>query len=186
MTEQNIRKPFTNFFIKRSIQFAIIGKTFLIVLISVLLTTVILSLVYNAQSQGGSFYYMSNNITDDLALHSILGLILPAIITAQTVTMLIALGIGMFSSRKVAVPIYKIEKWASQLKRGKLNTHLAFREERQMRDLTIQCNAVVDKYRAIFKNIEKSLDQLEERESSPEEVQKELRNIRETLSSLEY
>lgn len=186
MTEHNIRKPFTNFFIKRSIQFAIIGKTFLIVLISVLLTTVTLSLVYNAQSQGGSFYYMSNNIMEDLALHSILGLLLPALITAQTVTMLIALGIGMFSSRKVAVPIYKIEKWATQLKQGKLNTHLAFREEKEMRDLTVQCNAVVDKYRDIFKEIEHSIDRIEKQDGLPDQTQQEIRSIRGTLSSIDY
>ncbi|MFP4418400.1 MAG: hypothetical protein ACLFSB_14105 [Chitinispirillaceae bacterium] len=186
MSEQNIRKPISNFFIKRSIQFSIIGKTFLIVLISVLLTTVVLSLVYNAQSQGGSFYYMSNNIMEDLALHSLLGLILPALIVAQTVTILIAIGIGLFSSRKVAVPIYKIEKWASQLKQGKLNTHLAFREQRQMRDLTVQCNAAVDKYCDIFKEIERSINRIENTDDCPQDVQKEIQSIRKTLTTLNY
>ena len=110
MPDQNVRQPVKNFFIKKSIQIKVIAKILFIILATALLTTVTVSLVYNSKSQSGSFYYMSNDTKQDLELKNILEVILPSVIGAQLVTLLIGLGIGLFSSRKIAVPIYKFEK----------------------------------------------------------------------------
>jgi uncharacterized membrane protein len=90
-------------------QYKIIGKILFVVFVTALLTTVTVSLVYNVKSKNGSFYYMSNDTKQDLELKNILEVILPSVIGAQIISMLIGLGIGLFSSRKIAVPIYKFE-----------------------------------------------------------------------------
>jgi hypothetical protein len=149
-SKDNVRKPFSNFLIKRSLQVRIIISILFIMVMTGLLTTVILAWVGNVKSQGGSFYFMSNDVLHDLELTSILGVILPSLIAAQFVSFIIALGIGLFSSRKVAVPIYKIEKWAGELKTGNLTTRLSFREQDTMKDLSGACNSVTDFYRKVF------------------------------------
>jgi methyl-accepting chemotaxis protein len=185
MLEKNIRRPLKNFFIKRSVQLAIIARILLVVLLTSLATTVILALIYKLKSHGGTYYYMGTDI-DPMELHGILGLILPALISAQLATLAIALGIGLFSSRKVAVPLYKLEKWASQVKNGRLNTHLAFRETEEMKDLTVQCNAVTDTYRQVFLTIDRSLQTIETHPHEKEVVSREAGTIRETLRTLDY
>ena len=127
MPEQNIRQPVRHFFIKKSIQYKIILEILLVIFITAVLTTVTVSLVYNAESQNGSFYYMSNDTKKDLELKNILEVILPSVVTAQVISLIIGLGIGLFSSRKIAVPIYKFEKWVTQLKKGNLLTRMEFR-----------------------------------------------------------
>jgi methyl-accepting chemotaxis protein len=186
MSEKNVRRPFSNFFIKKSIQFGIIGKILFVVFLSTALTTLMLAIAYNAKSQGGSFYYMSNNIMEDLELQSILGIILPALISAQMVSLAIGLWIGFFSSRKVAVPIYKIEKWAAQLRNGKLNTHLAFRESQEMKELTIQCNAVADTYKRIFGDINESVEKMQSIPEKPSAVASHLSRIRGILDEVDF
>ncbi len=186
MTEKTLRRPVANFFVKKSIQFRIIGEIILVIFISTLLTTLLLAFIYNAKSQAGSFYYMSNNIMEDLRLQSILGLVLPALIAAQIVSLLIAVGVGLFSSRKVAVPLYKIEKWAAQLKSGNLNTRLAFRETREMRDLTDQCNAVADTYRQIFMRVEKAVNGIEAGATDPARIQVEVAALKDILDTFRF
>jgi methyl-accepting chemotaxis protein len=186
MMEKAVRRPVANFFLKKSIQLAIIGKILFVVLISALLTTLLLAVVYNAKSQAGSFYYMSNNVMEDLKLQSILGLILPALVAAQVATLLVALGIGLFSSRKVAVPLYKIENWAAQLRNGNLNTRLAFRETKEMQDITHLCNGVAETYRDVFSRVDQSLKVIEQAPSEKDSVTFEAMKLRKILEKLQF
>jgi hypothetical protein len=186
MTEKTLRRPIRNFFVKRSMQLSIFGKILLVALISVLLTTMILAVAYNARSQGGNFYYMSDNIMEDLKLQSILGLVLPAVIAAQAVSLFIAIGIGLFSSRIAAVPIYKIENWAAQLKDGNLKTQLAFREARKMQNLTEQCNAVADTYRELCVSIDASAKAIEENAENPAQIKAEAAKLKDLLRPIQY
>jgi methyl-accepting chemotaxis protein len=185
MKEKDERRSVKNFFIKRSIQFKIIAQILFTVFISVLITIGILVLIYNLKSQGGSFYYMSNDVMQDLELKSILGVILPALFSAEIIAIFVAFVIGLISSRKVAVPIYKIEKWATRLKSGKLNTTLAFREENEMKDLTLQCNGFVDFYRNILIEIRDHTETLALRKNDPIVVQREIDRIRQVLNRVE-
>ena len=113
---------------------------------------------------------MSNDIMQDLELKSILGIILPPIVAAEIVAVLLGFGIGLFYSRKIAVPLYKIEKWANRLRHGKLNTTLAFREEDRLKDITVQCNSVTEFYRNIFSEIQTHVGEIAENSSNPEKV----------------
>jgi methyl-accepting chemotaxis protein len=115
---------------------------------------------------------------EDLELRSILGLILPALMVVQIITLGIGLGIGLFSSRKVAVPLYKIERWAEQLQKGNLYTHLAFREQEEMKELTIKCNGVTEVYRETIKSIASITDSLEQAADTPRRVQQRVAELR--------
>jgi methyl-accepting chemotaxis protein len=186
MTEQNVRKPLRNFFIKKSLQLTMVMKMILIVLLSTVMTTILLAVIYNAKSQGGSFYYMSNNVMEDLQLQSILGIILPALITAQVVSIIIVILIGLFSSRKIAVPLYKIEQWARHLRAGELNAYLAFRETSEMKDLVGQCNGVTEKFKQTLIEIKSAADAMEQSGADPTVVEQQVARIRGVLGKYEF
>jgi methyl-accepting chemotaxis protein len=186
MPDQNARQPVRHFFIKKSLQYKIIVEILFVVFLTALLTTVTVSLVYNAKSQNGSFYYMSNDTKKDLELKNILEVILPSVISAQFISMIIGLGIGLFSSRKIAVPIYKFEKWVTQLKKGNLLTRLEFREKEEMEDLTHECNALADFYRTKFVEIQGSLEKLEEKVASDDAAKEQIEEIKQTLKKVNF
>jgi methyl-accepting chemotaxis protein len=186
MSDKNIRQPMKNFFIKKSMQIKIIMKIVFIILITALLTTVTVSLVYNSKSQNGSFYYMSNDTKQDLELKNILEVILPSVIGAQLVTLFLGLGIGLFSSRKIAVPIYKFEKWVSQLKTGNLLTRIEFREKSEMEDLTHECNSLADFYRDKFMDIEAAVSSIEQIASLDQQTRDKLSDIKQTLEKVSF
>ncbi len=158
---------------------------FFTVLLMGLLTTGLLAFIYNTKSQQGSFYYMSNDVMQDLELTSVLGIILPPIIAVEIIAVFIAFVIGLVSSRAVAVPLYKIEKWAIRLKNGKLNTTLAFREEKAMKDLTIECNAVTDFFRSLCIDIREHTDAITHKPNDVPLVVLRAQRIRELLDKIE-
>jgi methyl-accepting chemotaxis protein len=186
MTQKNVRRPVRHFFIKKSMQFKIIAKILLVVSITAVITTVCLSLIYNSKSKNGTFYYMSSDSKQDLELKNVLEVILPSVVGAQLFSILIGLGIGLFSSRKMAVPIYKFEKWVSQLKNGNLNTRLSFRENEEMKDLTLQCNALAEYYRNVFQEIDAALTVLEKSSAGSPAALDQLKQMKKILQKVNF
>jgi methyl-accepting chemotaxis protein len=185
MPPQNERRPFRNFFIKRSIQLKIVAKILITILLTAVLTTAALGAVYSIKAQKGSYYFMSDDVRQDIELINILGMILPSVIAAESVSLILGLGIGLFSSRKVAVPIYKFEKWVSQLKTGHLNTHIAFREEAGLKDLAIQCNAMADVYRFSLREVRDAAISLENEIAENPGATELIRKIQQVLGRFE-
>jgi methyl-accepting chemotaxis protein len=185
---QNVRQPFRHFFIKRSMQYKIIAKILFVVSLSAVITTVSLSLIYNSKSKNGTFYYMSSDTKQDLELKNVIEVILPSVVGAQLFSIVIGLGIGLFSSRKMAVPIYKFEKWVSQLKNGNLNTKLSFRENKEMKDLTVHCNALAEHYRNVFKEIDAAVAVLEKSYASgnPAAALDQVNRMKKTLQKVNF
>lgn len=155
------RKPVKNFIIKKSLQMRIVLQIFFLMVLTGVLTSVLVALYYNYKSGAGTFYYMSNNIRQDLELASILSVVLPSLIVAQLVSYLIALGIGLLSSRKVAVPVYKMEKWTAELAKGNLGYRMFFREGDQLQELARRCNDAADYYRDIFLSLKSSVETID-------------------------
>ncbi len=185
METKHTRRHIKNFFIKKSLQFRMIGGVLITMISAALITTGILAFIYNTKSQQGSFFYMSNDVMQDLELTSVLGIILPPIVAVEIIAVLISFVIGLVNSRAVAVPLYKIEKWAIRLKNGKLNTTLAFREEKAMRDLTIQCNAVTDFFRSLLTDINEHVDAIAHKPNDTPLVVLHVQRIREILNKVE-
>jgi hypothetical protein len=181
---KSLRKPISNFFIKRSLQTSIIVQVLFLMVLTSVLTCVILGWFYNTKSQVGSFYYMSNDVMQDLELTNILGIILPALVAAQAVSLLIAFGIGLISSRKVAVPIYKIEKWASQMRTGNLNALLVFREKerRATRELTGEINGVSEFYKGVLSEVSAAAESMNADPADAANVRRQIEALRKTLS----
>jgi methyl-accepting chemotaxis protein len=186
MTDKNSRQPIRHFFIKKSIQYKIIGKIIFVVFLTALLTTITVSLMYNAKSQNGRFYYMGNDTKQDLELDNILEIVLPSVIGAQVISMLIGVGIGLFSSRKIAVPIYKFEKWVTQLKTGNLLTRIEFREKEEMEDLTHECNTLVDFYRDKFVQIHEAVLSLERQADLDPAAKEQVAALRSVLQKVNF
>ncbi len=186
MTQKNERQPFRHFFIKKSIQMKIIFEILFIVMLSAVITTVALTFVYNSKAHTGAFYYMSNDTRQDLELKNILEFVLPSVVGAQIFSIVIGLGIGLFSSRKMAVPIYKFEKWVSQLKNGNLNTRISFREDDEMHDLTMECNALTGYYRDVFDKIAGAVDELEHHSGGNPEIAERVNRLKKTLEKVNF
>ncbi len=185
VTQRVVRQPFKHFFIKKSIQYKIIAEIVFVVACTALLTTATLTFMYNLKAKSGTFYYMSNDTKQDLELKGVLELILPSVVGAQVFSILIGLGIGLFSSRKIAVPIYKFEKWVLQLKNGNLNTKISFRENEEMKDLTLHCNALAEYYKNAFMQIEESLKILE-KEPHNLVATEQMQKLRAMLEKINY
>jgi len=186
MSDKITRQPIRHFFIKKSMQYKIIAEILFVVFLTALLTTVTVSLVYNVKSRNGSFYYMSNDTKQDIELKNIMEVVLPSIIGAQVISMLIGLGIGLFSSRKIAVPIYKFEKWVTNLKTGNLLTRIEFREKEDMEDLTHECNMLVDFYRDKFVQINEALLRLEQQASNDPKTRERIAEIKQILQKVTF
>lgn len=185
MSDRHLRHPLKNFFIKKSIQIKIISQIIITVIIAACLTTGVLIVQYTLKSRTGTFYFMSDDVMKDLETQNMLSLILPSVIIVETIAILIAFGIGLISSRKIAVPVYKIERWASRLRAGKLSTVLAFREEDHLNELTTQCNGLTDFYKDIFTQIKTHSENIAQRSNDPSFVAAETKAIQQLLSKLE-
>ena len=181
-----MRKPVGNFWIKPSIQIKITLQILFVIICTSFLTTLALVIAYKLKLRGGSFYYMSNDVMLDLKLTSIAGIILPSLLIAQVISILIGLGIGLYSSRKVAVPVYKFERWVKELSKGNLNTQLVFRQNEEMRELTMECNVMANDYRAAFMNLDSHLSRLESGKAQTDIVNEEIAALKAIVGKFDF
>ncbi len=115
--------------------------------------------------------YQLDRMSQDLSRENILNIILPALVISAIVSIILALGIGLYSSRKYAVPIYKLEQWLSLLMKGKVGATLQFREKEEMKDLSDKCNRLGSELHSIFQKVNDSVETLKRNNTSPEIIQ---------------
>jgi len=161
------RRPIGNFFIKKSMQIRLIKNIILAALISTILASSTLFLVYFMRYKTVVVYQL-DKMTQELSRENILDIILPALLISGLLSIILALGIGLYSSRKYAVPIYKIEKWLSFLLQGKLSATLQFREKEEMHELEDKCNSLGAELQKTFHEIRQKVQALKEQNTSPE------------------
>lgn len=186
MTHKIHRQPVRHFFVKRSLQYRIVSQIVVMVLVTAVLTTAALTFVFINKSQHGMFYYVSSDSRQDLELKNIFEVVFPSVIGAEAFSVLIGIGIGLFSSRKIAVPLYKFEKWVAQLKNGKLNTTLSFRENEEMNDITVECNELAQYYRDVFLKIKTSLEAIEKEAAGNPAAQEQVKEIKAVLDKMDF
>ncbi|MBD3420403.1 MAG: hypothetical protein GF398_09830 [Chitinivibrionales bacterium] len=154
MSKNFIRKPFGNFFLKKSLQMRLIIKIVIAVLISTLVTSATLLMTYIIKFGDTAFYRVLLGETMDIGpREDIANIIWPSLVASALVNLLVAVGIGFYASRKYAVPVYKLEQWADLLKDGKMTAKLRFREKEEFRDLSSHCNELSEKLRKEFLKI---------------------------------
>src|SRR5690554_3070038 len=135
MNQKTARKPIGNFFIKKSLQLRLVSKIVLAAIVSTLISSGSLLLVYYLKYQTVIVYQL-DKYSQELTRDHLVYLILPTLLISSVVSLLVSLGVGLYSSRKYAVPIYKLEQWATLLSEGKMSVLLRFREKEEMRDLS--------------------------------------------------
>lgn len=180
------RKPFRNFFLLKAVQVNLIVKVFLIVVASCLCTSLFFSWFYLIKANAGTFYFLSNNIQQELVLSSFLHVILPPLIISQLITLIVGFAIGLFSSRKVAIPVYKIHKWLDDLITGNLTIPVEFREKDEMQELADKCNNTAGYYRSVFSEISSATISLEKAIDNKENVKVSIDSLKAIVQKINY
>lgn len=157
MSSKVSRKPIGNFFIKKSLQIRLILKVVIAALLSTLFSSGSLILVYYIKYQTVIVYQL-DKLSQELNREHIIYLILPTLMVSATASLLVSLGVGLYSSRKYAVPIYKLEQWATLLRVGKMSATLRFREKEEMKELSDSCNQLASELRSHFSEIQKHVE----------------------------
>jgi methyl-accepting chemotaxis protein len=185
MPELFHRKPVSNFFIKRSLQLRLIAKIVVAVIISTLVCVASLLATYFVIYQSVSYY----GVTLDTQTHfstisepkNIIYLILPSLAVSVALNIVVAFFIGLYASRKYAVPIYKLEQWARMIRQGRISAQIRFRESEEMKELSDDCNELTSDLRTKFCEIKKQTTALRARSGDSEEVKR----IEAVLATLE-
>lgn len=177
------RKPIGNFFIKKDLQFRLIAKIVLSVLLATGIFAATLLITYRIMYSSAAFYQVSltkgsPEIGDRLEIVTIL---LPSILISAIVNVALAFFVGLYASRKYAVPVFKLEKWASLLLDGKLTAVLRFRERDEMKELSDKCNACTEKFRNKMLTIRSLAEKLAAQGTSSED----LKQIQTEVSEME-
>ncbi len=177
MSTKAIRKPIGNFFIKKSLQIRLIKKIVIASLLSTVVSYASLILVYYLKYQTVIVYQL-DKLSQELNREHIIFLILPTLLVSAVVSLLVSFGIGLYSSRKYAVPIYKLEQWAALLRNGKMSAMLRFREKEEMKELSTTCNQLAVELRERFLELHQLANRLKEQQSpAAAEVEKALKDI---------
>jgi methyl-accepting chemotaxis protein len=155
-----VRKPVGNFFIKKSLQLGLIIKIMAVSFVSSVVAAGTLLLVYFLKYKT-TVIYMFDHITNGLREEYIVWLILPSLVISSVVGLMLAFGIGLYASRKYAVPVFKIEQWASKLLDGKMTAVLRFREKEEMRDLSKKCNELGTMFCEVMAEVQKDVKALQ-------------------------
>ncbi len=138
MANQFTRKPVGNFFIKKPLQIRLILKIVVAVIVATFISSGTLLLVYYMTYKSVILYQMDR--LTNLTKENIIFIILPSLLLSGLVNFLMAVGIGLYASRKYAVPVYKLENWARLLRDGKITAKIQFREKEELKELADQCN----------------------------------------------
>lgn len=174
-----VRRPIGNFFIKRELQIRLIAKIVLTVLITTVVSVASILLVFYLRYKEFLLYQM--NIEGDLNKEHIVNVLLPSLLISAVVNILLGVGVGMYASRKYAVPIYKLEQWAMLLKNGHFTAKLRFREKEEMKELSDHCNLLGEEIRNRFGKLKEQITKLKEGATDPGAVAE----MEEALSDLE-
>jgi methyl-accepting chemotaxis protein len=179
MTEQFHRKPLSNFFIKRSLQIRLIIKIVIAALLATIICSCTLLIVYYLRYNSVLLYTMDQ--LTNLNKENIIFIILPSLLISSLVNFIVAVCIGLYASRKYAVPIYKLEQWARMIRQGKISAQIRFREREEMKELSDDCNELTSGLRLKFCEIKKQALALKEKVKDSEELKK----IEDVLATLE-
>jgi hypothetical protein len=177
--QQVHRRYFGNFFIKRSLQIRLIVKIVVAAILATIICSCTLLLVYYLKYNSVLLYQMDQ--LTNLTKENIIFIILPSLLISSFVNFIVAVCLGLYASRKYAVPIYKLEQWARLIKQGKINAKIQFREREEMKELSDDCNNLTADLREKFVMIKRQTMLLRERtKDSPE-----IKAIEDALASLQ-
>ncbi len=147
------RRKIIHFFIKPRLQMKFAFLFVLLVLIFSLCTLGVIFLIVRFDIDGleglrTALYYLK--------------VTLPGFWVAGGVALLTGFVVGLSASRKVALPIYKVEQWSRSLKSGDLTVPMGTRESDFWGEMAETCNAFTKELRERLEELRKSADSDEE------------------------
>jgi len=151
------RRPIGNFFVKKSLQLRLIFNIVGVVMLTTVVSCFSVLAVYYMKYKVVVVYSLDKT-TLNLTSQNILYILLPVLLVSALLNFLLALGIGFYASRKYAIPIFKLEQWASLLLQGKLTAVLHFREKEEMIELTSKCNHLTNFFLQHFLTIKRQVE----------------------------
>ncbi len=125
-----------NFAIKRKMQFRLIMKVFMIVMISVLVSSTIF--YFYSEREIGSTYHLFHVKADNF-----LDFLLPAIFLSFVISAFLGFVITLFYPHHIAGPIYRIEKELLNIGEGDLTVHVVLRKGDEVVNLADNVNTMV-------------------------------------------
>jgi methyl-accepting chemotaxis protein len=167
------------FFIKRSLQMRLIVKIVAAVIVATLICSCTLLGVYYLKYDSVMLYRMDR--LANLTKENIVFILLPTLLISSLVNFVLAVCLGLYASRKYAVPIFKLEQWAGLIRSGRINSQIQFRERQELKDLSDDCNALAGELKEKFVTIQTQTQLLGEKMKDCPEIRK----IEEVLGSLE-
>jgi methyl-accepting chemotaxis protein len=176
--DQVHRRYVGNFFIKKSLQIRLIVKIVVAAILATIICSCTLLLVYYLKYNSVLLYQMDQ--LTNLTKENIIFIILPSLLISSFVNFIVAVCLGLYASRKYAVPIYKLEQWARMIKQGRINAKIQFREREEMKELSDDVNNLTSDLREKFVTIKKQMILLKEKAKDSPEVQA-IENVLSTL-----
>lgn len=168
------RKPFGNFVFEPKVQWPQIVRNGLLALFTSLGTGGTILWIYHREFGDASIYVMDRNSVFFPLDHSgLLAVLAPAIAGPAIAGLLLGWLLTLGASRRIALPIYKVNQWAGKVSTGDLHARLGFRPGDGLESLAESCNSVVDTVRAGYLELET----MSEDEKIPEEVRNRLGEI---------
>lgn len=169
-----VRRPLRNFVFYPAIQWPQILRNCLLVAITAILAGFMIMMLYQFQYGSTNIYVMDRNSAFfPLERQSLLALVFPALFAALLLAILIGWMLALSTSRRIALPIYKVIQWTRQVSEGNLRAKVAFRPGDRLDELARSCNGALDYLRGGYED----LREIEKDERLPPDVRERLRTI---------
>ena len=154
------RRPVRNFIILPGLQWPYILRLLAMINLSgVVMATSICLLFYFKRLGSDPDGAADSGLLGVLEQADIMSVLVPAFLIADIVSLAIGIWIGLYFSRKMAVPIYRVRKWADAILADDLTYRLKFRPGDDLDGLEEACNEAADKYLGIIETLKKSQKQ---------------------------
>lgn len=139
---------------------------------------------------GGIIYLMSEStvtttfVNSKLTIKSTADFILPAVLLSSAVVVLLtglaAIFITLFTSHKIAGPLYRIEKDITAVASGNLKMVFSLRHGDEIKPLVTSLNIMVGSIKAHIVDAQNTIEQIEGKQVPPE-VKEKIIHLKETL-----
>jgi methyl-accepting chemotaxis protein len=168
------RKPLRNFIFLPKVQWPQIVGNMALAGFTALGTGAAILYLYHREFGESSIYVMDrSSILFPLDRRGLLDLLLPAVGATTLMGMFLGWLMAFGASRRIALPIYKVEQWARRISSGDLHVRVGFRKADHLDELANACNGALDKVREDFLEIRSLVAD----EKIPKEVRDRLGDI---------
>ncbi len=166
-----------NYFIERGFQSRFMTQFCLVVILTSFATALALYLLNN-QSTTVSFRNLRAvaNTTTDYLIPALVQTVLVSTVVVGIVVMMVTL----FSSHKIAGPLYRFRKGLNRIESGDLTENFHIRKEDRLQDIASSMNRMTQKLREAMTEVKKQCQMLEESDHNSQ-IEKSVEEIKKSL-----